>query len=153
MRILTTIGILSVLSITGCATQDYVKSVADPLAERIGRLETKVTALEAMVAKPARLSDADNVRLEQASTTAKQALDASGRLATELKHAEENAKKAEDSANKAEGSANKADAAANRAEDAAKRTEAAATRADNAAISAQQAEKKAEKIFRIQQKK
>lgn len=132
MKIVTTIGILGALTLTGCATREYVQSVADPLAERIGRLETKVTALEAMVAMPARLSDADNARLEQANTTARQALDASNRLATELKGAEENARKAEASANRAEE---------------------AALRAENAATSAQQAEKKAEKIFRIQQKK
>lgn len=132
MKFLTTIVILSALSLTGCATREYVQTVTDPLAERIGRLETKVTALEAMVARPASLSDADNARLEQANTTARQALDASSRLATELKGAEDNARKAEASANRAEE---------------------AALRAENAATSAQQAEKKAEKIFRIQQKK
>ena len=147
MRITTTaIGVITVLSLTGCATKDYVRSQTDPLAERIGKLEERAKALEAAAALPARLSDADNARINQAGDNARQALDTANKASTAAAGINGNAKKAEDAALKAEDSAK-------RSEESAKRSEGAAMKAEGAAGNAQQAEQKSEKLFKLHQKK
>ena len=142
----TAIGVITVLGLTGCATKGFVVSQTDPLAERIGKLEDRVKSLEATVALPARLSDADSSALKQAGDNARQALDTANRATAEAAGANANAKRVEDTAARSEG-------AAARSEDSAKRSEASAMKAEESSKSAQQAEQKSEKIFKLHQKK
>ncbi len=119
---------VALLVAAGCATKEYVKTQTDPLSERLGRIESRLNAIDAKLAQPpkeAELSQADRAALEEAKATAKKALDA--------------ASKAEADAAKAAGDAAKAEAAAKRAED--------------AAAAAEKAAAKAEKMFRLEQKK
>jgi uncharacterized membrane protein len=140
------IGVVTALGLTGCATKGFVQSQTAPLEERIGKLEERAKALETAVAQPARLSDVDNARINQAGDNARQALDTANRAATEAAGANVNAKRVDDATAKAEG-------AAARSEDAAKRAEASAIKAEDASKSAQQAGEKSEKLFRLNQKK
>src|SRR5690242_238143 len=110
MRITTAaIGVLTVLSLTGCATKEYVRSQADPLAARIGKLEERAKALEAAAALPARLSDADNARINQAGDNARQALDIANKASTAAAGINGIVKKAEDAALKSEDSAKRSE--------------------------------------------
>jgi len=146
IKLATAIGVTAVLGLTGCATKEFVKSQTDPLADRIGKLEERAKALEATVALPPRLSDADNARLTQAGDNARQALDTANKASAAAAGINVNAKKAEDASLKAEDSAK-------RSEESAKRSEGAAMKAEGAAGNAQQAEQKSEKIFKLHQKK
>ena len=109
-KIIGVLGALLVLSITGgCATQDYVRSQVDPLAERIGKLESDMKKLNEM-------AGADKAAIQQANGKAQQALDAS-RMATD------NAMKAETAAAKAEKAAKDAESAAREAQQMEKKSE------------------------------
>lgn len=145
-NITAAIGIISVLGLTGCATKGFVQTQTAPLADRIGKLEERAKALEAAAALPARLSDTDNARINQAGDNARQALDTANRASAAAAGINGSAKKAEDSAMKAEDSAK-------RSEESAKRSENAAMKAEGAAGNAQQAEQKSEKLFKLHQKK
>lgn len=118
-------GAIAVAGLTGCATEGYVRSQIEPLAERINRLEAKVPQAGSM-------SDADRAAVKQANDKAQQALDLSNRLADDARKVDEDAKKAESAAAKAEQAAKDAEAAARQA---------------------QRSEKKSEKIFKLEQKK
>ncbi len=117
--------VLMLLSTTGCATKEYVRSQVDPLAERLSKLEDKVSQLGGM-------TDADKAAIQQANGKAQQALDVANK-------AEAGVKKADDDAAQAAASATRAENAANTAEQAARE--------------AQQQAKKTEKIFKLEQKK
>jgi len=113
---------------TGCATKAYVKSQTDPLSERIGRIETRLDAIDAklvQLSKDAEMAKADHVAIEEAKGMAQKAMDM----------------------------ANKAEAEAMRAGENAASAQAAAERAEQAAKAAEKAAAKTEKMFRLQQKK
>ncbi len=119
------VGTIALLGLSGCATEDYVRTQTNPLADRISKLEA--------AAKASSAAEVDqNAAIKQASDKAQQALDAANRISAEFKGAQQDVQKAE--------------AAANRAEAAAKE---AAMSAENA----KQMAKKSEKIFNLEQKK
>jgi hypothetical protein len=89
------IGVMMAFGLTGCATEEYVRSQTDPLADRIGKLETRVNALEGTVAKGVNLTEADKALLQQA-------LDAANRASADARRAEEAAKAAEKAEKKSE---------------------------------------------------
>ncbi|MBT0666492.1 hypothetical protein KI809_19460 [Geobacter pelophilus] len=91
-RIAGFIGLMAIAGLSGCATEGFVHSQVDPLAERLGTLEKKVNALEA---KPAGLSDAERMAISQADAKAQKALDAVGKLTADADRAEAAAKRAE----------------------------------------------------------
>lgn len=101
-KIIAAVVIMMFLGLSGCATEEYVRSQTDPLADHVGKLETRVNALEGMCGKPASLSDSDKAMIQQAIDKAQQALDATNRLSADIKRAEEAAKNAEEAAKKAE---------------------------------------------------
>lgn len=133
------LGVLVLVSLTGCATRDYVRSQIDPLGERLCTLETKVS-------QPVVLPQADKAAIMQANDKAQAALDAANKLAGDVK-------KVENDAMQSQAAAKGAEAATKGAEAAAKGAEAAAKGAELAAREAQQMQKKSEKIFELQQKK
>lgn len=124
-KLIGILGVIALFNVAGCATEGYVRSQVDPLAERISKLETKVSQLNGM-------TEADKAAIMQANGKAQQALDAANKVAGDVTIANNDAKRAE--------------AAALRAENAAKE-------AERAAKEAQQLEKKSEKIFKLEQKK
>ena len=124
-KVVGLLGAFMLLSLTGCATHDYVRSQVDPLAERLGKLEAKISQLNGM-------TEADKAAIKEANDKAQQALDAANKLTGEVRRADKDAEKAE--------------AAAGRAEQAAKE-------AERAAMESHQMEKKSEKIFKLEQKK
>jgi uncharacterized membrane protein len=75
-RIIAAIGVMSFLGLTGCATEEFVRSQTDPLSERIGKLETRMNALEGLAAKGFNLTDTDKALLRQALDAAKKAEEA-----------------------------------------------------------------------------
>ena len=101
-KIVGLLGVFVLVSLTGCATQDYVRSQVDPLADRLGKLEAKVSQLNGM-------TEADKAAIKEANDKAQQALDTANKVA-----------------GKADQDAQKAEAAAARAEQAAKEAEKAA---------------------------
>ncbi len=101
-KIATLLGIVTLMSLTGCATQEYVRSQTEPLADRIGKLENRVDALDAKVAKPTGLSDADKAMIRDADAKAQKALDELNSLSVEVKKASEDARKAQEAAKDAE---------------------------------------------------
>jgi len=119
------LGVVVLVSLTGCATHGYVRSQICPLEERLGKLETKVS-------QPVVMPEADKAAIMQANDKAQAALDV---------------------ANKVAGDVMQAQTAAKGAEAAAKGAEAAAKGAELAAREAQQMQKKSEKIFELGQKK
>ena len=133
------LGVLVLVSLTGCATQEYVRSQIDPLAERLCALETKVS-------QPVVLPEADKAAIMQADNKAQAALDVANTLAGAVK-------KVENDVMQAQAAAKGAEAAIKGAEAAAKGAEAAAKGAELAAREAQQMQKKSEKIFELEQKK
>ena len=126
------LGVLVLVSLTGCATEDYVRSQIDPLAERLGKLETRVS-------QPVVLPEADKAAITQANDKAQAALDLANKIAGDVK--------------KIENDVMQSQAAAKGAEAATKGAEAAAKGAELAAREAQQMQKKSEKSFELQQKK
>lgn len=133
------VGMVALLGISGCATKGYVHSQADPLAERIGKLETKETQHSAM-------READGAAIKQANDKADQALAIANKTAVDVVNANNDVRKADAAAIKAE-------AAAQRAEAAAARAEKAANEAVQAANEAKQMALKSEKVFKLEQKK
>lgn len=101
-KIATLLGFFAFMSLTGCATQEYVRSQTEPLADSIGKLENKVNGLEAKEAQPAKLSDADRAMIRDADAKAQKALDELNSLSAEVKKASEDAKKAQEAAKDAE---------------------------------------------------
>ncbi len=124
-RIALTLGAVTLLTMTGCATEGYVRSQVDPLADRLSKLEAEVGKMHGM-------TDADQAAIKQANDKAQQALDMANKQAADLA---------------------KADADAKRAADAAEQAEKAAREAEAAAKGAQKSEQKSEKIFQLEQKK
>lgn len=119
------LGAVLLASLTGCATQEYVKTQVDPLADRLGKLEATVSQLNGT-------TEANKAAIAQANDKAQQALDAVNKVSGEVK---------------------KADSDAMKAEDAAMRAEKAAKDAEQAANDAKRLENKSEKIFKLEQKK
>lgn len=119
------LGTVALVGLSGCATKDFVRSQADPLAERIGKLEASNAQFSAM-------READTAAIKQANDKAEQALN---------------------SANKAVGDAVNANNDVKKAEAAALRAEAAAVNAEKAANEARQMAMKSEKVFKLEQKK
>ena len=124
-RTAVVLGSLLLMGLTGCATEEYVRTQVDPLADRIGKLEQMVKA-------NAMTDEADRAAIKEANDKAQQANDAVKKVATEVKSANQDVQKAE--------------AAAQRAEN-------AAAEATKAAENAKMMEKKTEKIFKLEQKK
>ncbi len=124
-KIVGILGVVVLFNLTGCATHDYVRSQVDPLTERLGKLESKVSQIGGA-------AEGDKAAIMQANDKAQQALDM---------------------ANKMAGDATKADNDAKRAEDAAMKAENAAKEAERAANEAQRMENKSEKLFKLDQKK
>jgi outer membrane murein-binding lipoprotein Lpp len=124
-KLIGILGVVVLFNVAGCATQGYVSSQVDPLADRLTKLESKVSQLN-------ELTEADKAAINQANAKAQQALDAASKMAGDVKLANNDVKKAE--------------AAALRAENAARDAELAAKES-------QQMEKKSEKIFKLEQKK
>jgi hypothetical protein len=89
------IGAMMVLGLTGCATEEYVRSQTDPLADRMDKLETRVKSLEGTIAMGVILKEADKALLQQA-------LDAANRASADARRAEEAAKAAEKAEKKSE---------------------------------------------------
>jgi hypothetical protein len=125
-------GAIGLLSLCGCATKDFVLTHTDPLAERVGKLEARVNAIDGKLSQLGGAMDANKAAIGQANVKAQLAVDAVGKLEGDVKRIEDTAKKAE------------AEAA---------RAESAAMEAREAAESAKQSEKKSEKIFKLEQKK
>ena len=124
-RMVFLVGVMACVGLSGCATEDYVRSQVNPLAERVSKLEA--------AAKASSMTDADQAAaIKQANDKAQQALDMANRTAGEVKSAAQDVQKAE--------------AAANRAE-------AAAKDAAKSAEDAKQMARKSEKIFNLEQKK
>ena len=94
---------------TGCATKEFVKSQVDPQSERIGRVESRLDAIDAKLDQQSKDAGADRAGIEEAKGMAQKAMDS--------------AKKAEEEAARAAENAAKAQAAADRAEQAAAKTE------------------------------
>ncbi|BDV41143.1 hypothetical protein GURASL_00660 [Geotalea uraniireducens] len=103
-RIIGAGGLMVLLLTSGCATQEFVKSQTDPLAERLGKLEQKVNDLEGK----AGLSDADKAAIKAADDKAQQALDAANKLSVDTQKAEAAAQRAEAAADRAEAAAQQA---------------------------------------------
>lgn len=133
------LGVLVLVSLTGCATQDYVRTQICPLEERLGKLETRVS-------QPVVIPEADRAAIMQANDKAQAALDMANKAAGDVKKVENDAMQAQTAAKGAE-------AAAKGAEAAVKGAEAAAKGAELAARGAEQMQKKTEKIFELRQKK
>lgn len=94
-KIVGILGVVAIASLTGCATQGYVRSQVDPLNERISRLEATVSKLSGM-------TDADRAAIKQANDKAQKALELSNRVAVDAKKADAAAMRAEQAANEAE---------------------------------------------------
>ena len=133
------LGVLVLVSLTGCATQEYVRSQVLPLEERLGKLETKVS-------QPVVMPEADKAAIMRANDKAQAALDVANKVAGDVQKVENDVMQAQTAAKGAE-------AAAKGAEAAVKGAEAAAKGAELAAREAQQMQKKSEKIFELEQKK
>ena len=112
-KIVGLLGAFVLGSLTGCATQEYVRSQVDPLAERLGKLEAQVSQLGGM-------TDADKAAIKNANDKAQQALDEANRLAGEVKGVDE---KAEAAAGRAEKAAKEAELAAKEAQQMEKKSE------------------------------
>ena len=112
-KIVGLLGAFVLVSLTGCATQEYVRSQVDPLAERLGKLEAQVSQLGGM-------TDADKAAIKNANDKAQQALDEANRLAGEVKGVDE---KAEAAAGRAEKAAKEAELAAKEAQQMEKKSE------------------------------
>ena len=108
-RIAILVGVLALTGLSGCATEEYVRTQTDPLAQRI-------TKLEAMAADQA-------VATKQASEKAQQALDAANKVGADFKGAQQDVKKAEDAAMRAENAAKEAAQSAESASQMAKKSE------------------------------
>lgn len=139
-------GAMVLLGLSGCATQGFVRSQAEPLAERIGKMEAKVSHLSGM-------READSATIRQASDKAEQALGLANKTAVDVVTANNDVKKADAAVSKAELAVSKAEAAALRAETAAARAEKATNEAVQAANEARQMALKSEKVFKLEQKK
>jgi outer membrane murein-binding lipoprotein Lpp len=124
-KMVVILGAVMLAGLTGCATQEYVRTQVDPVADRLGKLEAKVSQLNGMV-------EANKAAIAQANDKAQQALEAANKVAGEVK---------------------KTDSDAMKAEDAAMRAEKAAKDAEQAANEARQLANKSEKIFKLEQKK
>lgn len=96
-KIIGIIGVVALFNLAGCATEGYVGSHVDPLAERISRLESQVSNLNAT-------ADANKVAIKQANDKAQQALEAtsSAKVEAAALRAEKAAKEAEHAAGEAQ---------------------------------------------------
>ena len=103
-RMIYAVAALSLLAASGCATKGYVKSETDPLADRLGRLEGKVNALEA---RPVGMTGSERATMQDALDTARKALDTANRAESEAKDAQAAAQRAEQSTAEAEKAAKK----------------------------------------------
>jgi len=95
---------------TGCATKAYVKSQVDPLSERIGRIETRLDAIDAklvQLSKDAEMAKADHAAIEEAKSMAQKAMDMANKAEAEAMRAGENAASAQAAAERAEKAAAK----------------------------------------------
>ena len=137
MKRIISAAVIPLFALTaGCATKTFVKEQTAPLAERIGGLENRLSALEAQVSDLSKRpvvtpADLDAVKRESADARAQVQQAAQG----------------------AQRSAEAASAAATRAETAATKAEAAATKAEGAAQQAEQSAGRSVKAFELQQKK
>jgi methyl-accepting chemotaxis protein len=116
---------VALANLTGCATKDFVRSNVDPLDQRLGKLEAKVSQLSGM-------TDADRAAIAQANSKSQQALDLANQAASDVKSVATDAKEANAAAVKAA---------------------MAVKEAEQAARQSKKDEKKSEKIFQLEQKK
>lgn len=106
------LGAILLLSLTGCATEDYVRTQVDPLTERVNKLETVVnTGL---------MTDADRAAIKQATDKSQQAMDKVNALEGDVK---QSAQKADEAAARAENAAKEAQASADSAHQSVKKSE------------------------------
>jgi hypothetical protein len=131
-RLIGISGAFVLFGLCGCATQDFVRSQVNPLAERVGKLEARVNAIDGKLSQLGAAMDTDRAAIGQANVKTQLALDAVGKLEGDVKRIEDTAKRAEAEATRAEN---------------------AAREAREAAENARQSEKKSEKIFKLDQKK
>ena len=132
-KIVGVFGAFVLASLTGCATEEYIRNQVAPLAERLGKLEAKVTS------QPNEMSEADKAAIRQANDKAQQALDLGNKLMGDVKKVDNDVRKADNGAKKAEAAAARAEIAAKEAERAAKES--------------RQLEKRSERMFKLEQKK
>lgn len=137
MKRIVTAAVIPFLALTaGCATKTFVQEQTAPLADRIGRLENRLSTMEAQVAE-----------LSKRPVVTPADLDAAKRESVDART------QAQQAAQSAQSSAGAASASATKAETAATKAEAAATRAEGAAQQAEQSAGKSVKAFELQQKK
>ncbi|BCS55498.1 hypothetical protein [Geobacter sp. SVR] len=102
IKIAVAIALLPLMA--GCATEGFVNRQIDPLADRLGKIEAKLSALEkqAAAAKAGanELSPADQAALKEARDLSKMAYEKACRLEEQVKRAEEAAVDASNSARK-----------------------------------------------------
>ncbi len=108
-RLAFVMGVMAVLGLSGCATEEYVRSQTDPLAQRISKLE----AAQAQQA----------AAIKQADDKAQQALNAANKVAADFQGAQEDVKKAEAAAMRAENAAQEAAKSADAAKQMAQKSE------------------------------
>jgi hypothetical protein len=111
-KIVGILGAILLLNLTGCATEDYVRTQVDPLTERVNKLEAAVNA--------GSMTDADRVAIKQANDKSQQAIDKANALEGDVK---QSAQKADEAATRAENAAKEAEQAANNAQQSVKKSE------------------------------
>ena len=94
-KIIGILGVVMLFNLAGCATQEYVRTQVDPMAERLGKLEAKVSQLNGM-------TEADKAAIKQANDKSQQALDVANKVAADVKKADNDVAKAEAAAARAE---------------------------------------------------
>jgi hypothetical protein len=108
-KVALVISSIALLFASGCATKEYVKTQVDPVSDRIGRIEARMTALEGKLDQAAKMGE-----LSMAEAKAARA---------EIAEVKDMAKKAQEDAARAGDDANKSAAAAKNAEEAAAKAE------------------------------
>jgi len=111
-KLVVILGAILLMNLAGCATEEYVRTQTDPLADRITKLEAAVSA--------GAMTDADRAALKQAGDKSQQALDKANSLEGDVK---QSAQKAEEAATRAENAAKEAQQAATSAQQSVKKSE------------------------------
>ncbi len=130
------------------------------MAERLGKMESRLNELEGKVATNATGAQSQQAALKDASDAAARALAATDKLGGEVNQLHDQVQAANSKADQSLAVANQAASQMKSSDDEAKAAQAAATRAEaaskeaeQAAKVAQNAENKSEKIFGLEQKK
>lgn len=138
-KVMGIVGAATLVSLSGCATEGYVRTQVDLLTDRLGKLEAKVSQLSSQ-------READEAAIKRANNNSQEALNVTKKLEQEITRLDADAAKATAAKDETNANALKADAAAARAEK-------AANAAEQSASESRQMEKKFEKIFKLQQMK